>query len=991
MSDIAIVGMDCRFPHAPNPAALWQLLLTGAEGIGEVPDNRWPAADFFDPDGGPGKMNTRSGGFLADADAFDHEFFAIPAREAHAMDPQQRLLLQTAWRALEDSTLDPRSQAGSRTGVFVGVMANEWAHVQMRDYAAITPQLGVGNGYFMTANRLSYQLDLNGPSMAVDTACSSSLAAVHLACQVLRAGECDQALAAGVNMILTPAINVFYSQAGLSAPDGRCKPFSGEANGIGRGEGVGVLVLRRLGDAEGLPIYAVIKAVAVNADGRSNGIAAPNRWSQQAVITESYRRAGVDPAEIAFVEAHGTGTVLGDMIEVKALGDVHGVPRPEPCAIGSIKDNLGHTEGAAGIAGLIKVALALHHGVVPPSRYADAENVRLRLAENGLRLLTEPLELPADRNYAAVSSFGLGGTNAHVLLASAPTSAPPPSCPGGGVLTFSSATRDGLRRNAAALAQDLAARPSAQLAQWCWTSNRVKASGRHRVAIPVREPDEAVAALRAAATDEASLDAWSGVARAGVATGWMFTGQGSQYPRMSRALHESSGSYRRALAEVDEAMTPELGVSVRELMFGDDEAIHQTGCAQPAIFAVQYALSKVLTDAGIQPAWLLGHSVGEYAAAAVAGVFDLDDACQLIAARGRFMQALPGGGGMLGVRSGPAEVSDLAADRRADGSDPGLRPDGPRRVRPEASHREHHPQAPCPPADPGTPHAAGTTRRRPVQPSLRGQAHRRARSPTSRIGPLVTLLSTRSLSKPPSPPSPLRHGHLRDALPQFGAHLISLRIGKAAEAFHLVHGQDHRLVRRRGLDLVGEGEGFLQLGPDLDAGADLLGEHLVARDAVLGEDVELRLEFLGEHRAPGVPDADVGGRGVRREGERDGGAGAPRLAGPAVGRGGHAQELGEPGHLGEAAGVVGAGDRVGARPAWRAGVGLAARAGVALDVVGIARGSLLRDRHAHGCCHKRFSEVPRIHLRVRTSSANRTGGRDLCTILFDLAPGKDRL
>jgi acyl transferase domain-containing protein len=345
-------------------------------------------------------------------------------------------------------------------------MANEWAHLQMRDYAAITPQLGVGNGYFMTANRLSYQLDLNGPSMAVDTACSSSLTAVHLACQALRAGECDQALAGGVNMILTPAINVFYSQAGLSAPDGRCKPFSEEANGIGRGEGVGVLVLRRLADAEGLPIYAVIKGGAVNADGRSNGIAAPNRWSQQAVIAESYQRAGVDPAEIAFVEAHGTGTALGDMIEVKALGHVHGVPRPEPCAIGSIKGNLGHTEGAAGIAGLIKVALALHHGVVPPSRYADAENARLRLAENGLRLLTEPLELPADRNYAAVSSFGLGGTNAHVLLASAPTSAPPPSCPGGGVLTFSSATRDGLRRNAAALAQDLAARPSAQLAQW---------------------------------------------------------------------------------------------------------------------------------------------------------------------------------------------------------------------------------------------------------------------------------------------------------------------------------------------------------------------------------------------------------------------------------------------------------------------------------------------------------------------------------------------
>jgi acyl transferase domain-containing protein len=289
MTDIAIVGLDCRFPQAPDPAALWRLLIDGRDVISEVPASRWNAADFHDPAGAPGTINTHSGGFLDDADAFDAEFFGIAPSEAETMDPQQRLLLQTTWRAFEDATLDPRAEAGSRTGVYVGVMANEWANLQMSDYAAITPQHGSGNGYFMTANRLSYQFDLKGPSVAVDTACSSSLVAVHLACGALASGECDQAIAGGVNLVLTPAVGVFYTQAGLSAPDARCKPFSGNADGIVRGEGVAVLVLRRLADAQaaGLPIYAVIKGSAVNSDGRSNGITAPNRWAQQQVIGEA--------------------------------------------------------------------------------------------------------------------------------------------------------------------------------------------------------------------------------------------------------------------------------------------------------------------------------------------------------------------------------------------------------------------------------------------------------------------------------------------------------------------------------------------------------------------------------------------------------------------------------------------------------------------------------------------------------------------------------
>lgn len=655
---IAIVGIDCRFPQAPDARALWALLMAGGDAIAEVPGQRWRAADFHDPEGGNGRVNNRTGGFLADADAFDNEFFGIAPREAAAMDPQQRLLLQAAWRAFEDATLDPRRQAGSNTGVFVGVMANEWATVHMRDYARITPQIGSGNGYFMTANRLSYQLDLKGPSMAVDTACSSSLVAVHQACVALRAGECDQALAAGVNIAVTPALNVFYTQAGLSAPDGRCKPFSGKADGIGRGEGVAVLVLRRLADAQadGLPIYAVIKGSAVNNDGRSNGITAPNRWAQQQVVAEAYRRAGVTAAQVAFLEAHGTGTVLGDMIEVKALGAVHAARRERPCGVGSIKGNLGHTEGAAGIAGLIKAALSLHHRVVPPTRFATDENARLRMAEHGLRLLAEPTPLPEGRIHGAVSSFGMGGTNAHMVLASAPPTPPTEATNGGGVITLSSNDREGLRRNALRFVE-VVKRDSAALSRLCWSSNEVKSSGRHRLSLVVRDRDRAVEALRECA-DDATLEAHSGVAQR-PSIGWLFTGQGAQYPGMSRALREASPVYRRALAEVDERMTAHLRRSVAELLLGDDEIVHRTEFAQPAIFAVEYAMTRALTELGVEPAWLLGHSVGEFAAAAVAGVFNLDDACRLVTARGRLMQRLPGGGAMLAVRAMADAVAEL--------------------------------------------------------------------------------------------------------------------------------------------------------------------------------------------------------------------------------------------------------------------------------------------------------------------------------------------
>ncbi|MFH7340419.1 type I polyketide synthase [Streptomyces sp. KHY 26] len=663
MEPIAIVGIDCRFPGAPDTGAYWDLLMRGADGVGEVPRQRWDAKEFHSAAGEEGHSNTTEGGFIADPDAFDNEFFTISPREAAAMDPQQRLLLQCAWRAVEDAGVAPRTLAGTRTGVFVGIMGNEWAHLHLTDYAHVTAQVGSGNGYCMTANRISYHLDLKGPSLAVDTACSSSLVAAHLAANALLAEECDTALVGGVNVALTPALSIFYTQAGLSAPDGRCKPFSAAADGIGRGEGVGVIVLRRLRDAvaDGQRVYAVIRGTAVNQDGRSNGITAPNRWSQQEVIAAAYHRAGVAPCDVAFTEAHGTGTALGDMMEVKALGHHHAGRAAKPMAIGSVKGNLGHAEGAAGIAGLIKVALSLHHRVVPASRFAAKENKRLRLREHGLRLLKAPLRLPAGPTVAGLSSFGMGGTNAHAVLESAPAAPAPaadsaaPAGIGAAVFTLTAPTADALRRNLLTQADAVAARrvPLGPLAR---SSNRVKAGHRHRFATAVTDTGELVAALRESAADPGLLDRLSARPAERPRTAFLFTGQGSQYPRMTAGLYAQAPLYRHFLDEADAALLPYTGASVRDLLLAGDEAVHSTRWTQPALFAVGYALGRTLAELGVRADLLLGHSVGEFAAAVLARALPLEGAARLIAARGALMQELPEGGGMLAVRAPRADL-----------------------------------------------------------------------------------------------------------------------------------------------------------------------------------------------------------------------------------------------------------------------------------------------------------------------------------------------
>jgi acyl transferase domain-containing protein len=547
------------------------------------------------------------------------------------------------------------------------MMSSEWATLHMSDYAGLTAQRGSGNGYCMAANRISYHLDLKGPSVAVDTACSSSLVATHFAANAIRTGDCDQAIVAGVNLLLTPALSIFYTQAGLSAPDGRCKPFSGEAKGIGRGDGVGVVVLRRLSDAlaDHQPIYAIIEGSAVNQDGRSNGITAPNRWSQQQVVAAAYERAGVRPEDITFIEGHGTGTTLGDMIEVKALGAVHGVPRRSPCLLGSVKGNIGHTEGAAGIAGFIKACLALDRRLLPPTLHSDSENPQLRLAEKGLRLAHGPVRLPKGTVRGAVSSFGLGGTNAHVVLASAPVTRRPAASGGIGVLTVSANSVQALQRNIPTLAETLDGQPEERLGQLCHSTNRVKSSLRYRIAIAATSTMDVTLELRRLLRDADSVAERSARPSGQPRMAFLFTGQGSQYAGMSKALHEACPPYRARLAEADAALRPHVGCSITEVMLdGHVHAgldVHETALTQPALFALQYALATALTDLDVRPDVVLGHSIGEFAAACVSGVLALDEAAAIVAARGAGMQALPHAGAMIAVEASADRVAELVA------------------------------------------------------------------------------------------------------------------------------------------------------------------------------------------------------------------------------------------------------------------------------------------------------------------------------------------
>ncbi len=663
---IAIIGTGCRFPSANEPAAFWQLLRDGVDAIREVPADRFDQHAFYDPD--PtilGKMNTRWGGFLEQVDQFDSNFFGISPREVLHMDPQQRLLLEVSWEALQDAGQVSERLAGTQAGVFIGIATNDYGRLQWNDLERIDAYAGTGNAMSIAANRISYVFDFRGPSLAIDTACSSSLAAVHLACCSLRNHESTLALAGGVNLILSPAIAIGFTKAGAMAPDGRCKAFDARANGYVRSEGAGIIVLKLLSKAraDGDPIYAVIRGSAVNQDGRSNGLMAPNPLAQEAVLREAYRQADVSPDKVQYVEAHGTGTLLGDSIEAKALGAVLGLERPpgQRCALGSVKTNLGHLEAAAGIAGLIKVALALRHREIPPSLHFEKPNPHIPFDELPLRVQTTLSPWPAKSGpaLAGVSSFGFGGTNAHVVLEEAPPAIPGmPNAKrktGAHLLPISARSPEALRTLARAYQNLLVASESmGSLLDVCYTASVRLSHHEHRLAVTGNSPAQLSETL------EAFL---RGEARPGLSSGrtlssrrrklvFVFPGQGGQWFGMGRRLSEQEGVFREVIERCDLAMRPYGDWSLLAEFKAFDAAqsrLNEIDVVQPALFAIQVALAALWRSWGIEPQAVVGHSLGEVAAAYVAGALSFDDAVRVICHRSRLFKRTIGQGAMAAV------------------------------------------------------------------------------------------------------------------------------------------------------------------------------------------------------------------------------------------------------------------------------------------------------------------------------------------------------
>jgi acyl transferase domain-containing protein/acyl-CoA synthetase (AMP-forming)/AMP-acid ligase II/acyl carrier protein len=687
--NIAIIGIGCRFPGAPNPAAFWELLETGRSAVGCLPLHRPGAERFYAIAAEPGLGHIVQGGFLDSVDQFDGAFFGIGPREAESLDPQQRLLLEVSWEALEEAGLPPDELAGSRTGVFVGISTNDYGR-----FLSDCPDehAGKGNAFSVAANRLSYVYDWCGPSFAIDTACSSALVAVHQACASLRGGECDLALAGGVNLILSPHWSVSFARAGMLAPDGKCKTFDAGAAGYVRGEGCGVVILQRLVDSvrDGHRVLAVIRGSAVNQDGRSNGLTAPNSVAQRDVISRALASAGVAPDQVSYVEAHGTGTQLGDPIELEALRDVlfSKRDRQRRCWIGSVKTNIGHLEAAAGIAGLIKVVLALVNRAIPAHLHLSQLNPKIS-CDDVFPLI--PRELQGwernGRRIAAVSSFGFGGTNAHAVLEEADTDT---GCAGevpGAVdrrapllLALSAKSPESLCEIAAAYRRTFREERATEVE----VGAVVRAACMHRGQLVYRaalvaEDREALESGLNHITIDSDLAAqkarndghWllaTGHARRPPRVAFLFTGQGSQYTGMAREMYETEPVFRAALKRCEEVLENSLPVPLLHLLHDETHrlALNQTACTQPALFALEYALCELWRSWGVVPHAVLGHSVGEYAAACTAGVFDFETGLRLIAERGRLMQALPANGGMAAVFAPASHVSEFIAGSACD-------------------------------------------------------------------------------------------------------------------------------------------------------------------------------------------------------------------------------------------------------------------------------------------------------------------------------------
>lgn len=661
---IAVIGMACRLPGGANsPEAFWELLQNGQHGIVDIPKSRWDSElhCHSNPEVA-GKSYSRWGAFIDNVTDFDPAFFNISPREAEHMDPRQRLLLETAWEALEEAGIAANTVAGSQSGVFIGHMAGDYHSLMADNPEVIDSYVSTGVLDSLLANRLSYALDLQGPSLSVDTACSSALTALYLACQSLRNQESELSLAGGINLMLTPEMHVMGAKAGILSPTGRCSTFSSDANGFVRGEGCGMLVLKRLSDAvrDEDPILAVIRGVAVNQDGRTNGIAAPNGYSQQRVIRQALKNAGVSASEVTYIEAHGTGTLVGDPIEVEALTEVYGQQSPQgDCFLGAVKTNIGHLEGAAGIASVIKMVLSLSKASIAPNINFRTINPHIHLEQTRFQLpLTSQSWSPAlGKRYGAVSSFGIGGTNGHVIFEQAPTRRAEPATPRSHqLIALSAKNSTALGELAQRYQQHLETHPQTRLEDIAYTSTTGRSPLSHRVAMTATSTDNLLTQLKAFSPAKHT------VAAAENTLVFMFTGQGSQYQSMGRELYASHDLFRETLNACDALLADELPISLLDVLFAeqhDSALINQTVYTQPALFALEYALAKVWQSWGIQPDYVMGHSVGEYVAACLAGVFSLEDGLKLIAARARLMQALPDNGSMLAVLATESQLSPL--------------------------------------------------------------------------------------------------------------------------------------------------------------------------------------------------------------------------------------------------------------------------------------------------------------------------------------------